>query len=70
MDSVNFDSLSNAILDVLDENIIENYDMDVVLKSAKLVWDGTAVQVTSKDFLMIFDKISYELEDYVGLDGG
>ena len=65
---VNYESLSNAILDVLDDNLSDNYEIDVILKSATLVWDNTAVQVKSKDFVMIFDLISYELQDYTGYD--
>ena len=65
---VNYESLSNAILDVLDDNLSDNYEIDVILKSATLVWDNTAVQVKSKDFVMIFDLISYELQDYQGYD--
>lgn len=68
MSSIDFDALRNAIINVLDERIINRYDFDVVLKSAKLVWDNTAIEVKSKDFTMIFDKISYELLQYIGFD--
>ena len=68
MSSIDFDALRNAIINVLDERIINRYDFDVVLKSAKLVWDNTAIEVQSKDFTMIFDKISYELLQYIGFD--
>ena len=33
-----------------------------------MVWDGTGVEVKSKDFVMVFDLISYELLDYTGYD--
>ena len=68
MSEIDFDALRNAIINVLDERIINRYDFDVVLKSAKLVWDNTAIEVKSKDFTMIFDKISYELLQYIGFD--
>ena len=66
--NINYESLSNAILDVVDDNLSDNYDINVILKSATIVWDNTAVQVKSKDFVMIFDLISYELQDYQGYD--
>lgn len=66
--NINYESLSNAIFDVLDDNLSDNYDINVILKSATIVWDNTAVQVKSKDFVMIFDLISYELQDYQGYD--
>ena len=47
---------------------MEYYDFDIVLKSARIVWDGTAVQVESKDFSMIFDLVDYNLLDYEGFD--
>ncbi len=64
---INLESLGHAILEVLDDESTQ-YDIDVILKSATLVWDNTAVQVKSKDFEMIFDVISYELMDYQGHD--
>ena len=68
--NIDFDALENSILEQLDDNIINEYDMSVILKSAELVWDETAIQVKSKDFTMIFDIISYELIQYIGLDIG
>ena len=68
--NIDFDALENSILEQLDDNIINEYDMSVILKSAELVWDETAIQVKSKDFTMIFDIISYELVQYIGLDIG
>ena len=66
--TINMDSLENAILDVLDDSISDGYDISIILRSATLVWDDTAVEVKSKDFRMIFDLISYELMDYEGFD--
>ena len=68
MTEINLDYLKHAVLDVLDESIQEGYDLDIILKSATLVWDDTAVQVKGNDFIMIFDAISYELQDYQGYD--
>lgn len=65
---IDYDRLENAILSVLNEDDSEKYNMNIVLKSAKLVWDDTAVQVKSNDFLMVFDLITYELQDYNGFD--
>ena len=66
MSEINYDYLTHAILDTLDENV--SVDIDTILKSAEIVWDGTAVQVKSSEFTMIFNIISYELEDYRGYD--
>ena len=66
--SIDYTSLNNAIVEQLDESIINSYDVDTILNSAVLVWDNTAVQVKSKDFIMVFDLISYELLDYTGFD--
>ena len=65
---IDFERLENAVLEVLSDDISEKYDMSIILKSAKLVWDDTAVQVKSNDFLMIFDLVSYNLENYEGFD--
>ena len=65
---INFERLENAVLNVLGDEVSEKYNINVVLKSAKLVWDDTAVQVKSDDFLMIFDLITYDLENYEGFD--
>ena len=67
-ETIDYDALLNGIKENLDERLIDSYDFDVVLKSAEIVWDGTAVQVKSKDFTMIFDTISYELKQYIGFD--
>ena len=55
MTEINLDYLKHAVLDVLDESIQEGYDLDIILKSATLVWDDTAVQVKGNDFIMVFD---------------
>jgi len=68
MSEIDFEALRNSIIDNLDERLINRYDFDVILKSAKLVWDDTAIQVTANDFTMIFDKISYEILQYIGFD--
>ena len=65
---IDFERLENAVLNVLGDEVSEKYNINVVLKSAKLVWDDTAVQVKSDDFLMIFDLITYDLENYEGFD--
>ena len=67
-EDINYNALANSILAQIDDNIIDNYDIDVILKSATPVWDNTAIQVKSKDFTMIFDIISYELLQYIGFD--
>lgn len=66
--SIDYTSLRNSVLGQLDESILDGYDIDTVLNSAEIVWDSTAVRVKSKDFIMIFDIISYELLDYSGFD--
>lgn len=65
---IDFASLRNAIVEQLDERILDRYDLDIVLKSARIVWDGTAVEVRSKDFVMVFDLVGYECLDYTGYD--
>jgi len=68
MSDIDFESLHNAVMENIDERLWNNYDFDIVLKSARIVWDGTAVQVESKDFSMIFDLVDYSLLDYEGFD--
>lgn len=68
MRSIDYEVLNNAIQENIDENLIGKYDFEEILRTAKIVWDNTAVQVTSNDFIMVFDLISYELLDYTGND--
>ena len=68
MSEIDYDSLLNSILDNIDESLQGKYDFDTILKTAEIVWDGTAVQVKATDFTMIFDLISYEIVDYTGND--
>lgn len=68
MNTIDYDALSCAILDSVDESLHNTLNMATILKSAKLVWDNTAIQVKSNSFTMIFDLISYELMDYRGYD--
>lgn len=70
MNSIDYEALSNAVQEVIDENLLSRYDFEAILRTAKVVWDNTAVQVTSNDFIMVFDLISYELLDYTGNDIG
>lgn len=65
---IDYEALSCAVLDVYDESLQSSLNMDTILKTAKLVWDNTAVEVKSKGTTMIFDLISYELMDYTGFD--
>ena len=67
-ENIDYETLANSILEQLDDSISNNYDIETVLKSAKLCWDNTAVQVTGRDFEMVFDLISYEILDYNGND--
>jgi len=66
--NIDYDALLNSVQDNIDDSLLEGYDFDTVLKSAEIVWDGTAIQVKSKDFVMVFDIISYELLSYTGFD--
>lgn len=68
MNSIDYSALNNAIQEVIDENLLNRYDFEAILRTAKLVWDNTAVQVTNNDFIMTFDLVSYELLDYTGND--
>lgn len=68
MNSIDYSALNNAIQEVIDENLLNNYDFEAILRTAKIVWDNTAVQVTNNDFIMTFDLVSYELLDYTGND--
>ena len=70
MNSIDYEALNNAIQQRIDENLLSKYDFEAILRTAKTVWDNTAVQVTSNDFIMVFDIISYELLDYTGNDIG
>ena len=66
--NIEYGSLLNAIQENIDESLISNYDFDSLLRNARVVWDNTAIEVTAKDFIMVFDIISYELVDYTGND--
>ena len=68
MTEVDYDALLVSILDNIDESLQSKYDFDTILKTAEIVWDGTAVQVTASDFVMVFDLVSYECVDYTGND--
>lgn len=68
MNSIDYEALSNAVQEQIDDSLIEDYDFDAILRTAKIVWDSTAVQVTATNFIMVFDIISYELMDYTGND--
>lgn len=68
MTEVDYDALLVSILDNIDESLQSKYDFDTILKTATIVWDGTAVQVKASDFTMCFDLISYEIVDYTGND--
>lgn len=65
---VNYEALNNSIQEQIDDSIIDKYDFESILRSAKIVWDNTAVQVKSDDFTMVFDLINYEIMDYTGND--
>lgn len=68
MTEIDLERLRHAILEVLDESIQDQYDIDIILKSASLCWDNTCVEVKGVNFKMVFNIISYELEDYQGYD--
>ena len=68
MSEIDYDALLVSILDNIDESLQSKYDFDTILKTATIVWDGTAVQVNASDFTMCFDLISYEIVDYTGND--
>lgn len=67
---MNFDSesLYHAIQMQIDDNLLDEYNFDSIIRSAEIVWDNTAVKVTAKDFTMIFSLIDYECLQYIGLD--
>ena len=67
-ENIDYETLQNAIQDQISENLLSSYDFESILRSAKLVWDNTSVQVKATDFTMVFDLISYELLDYTGND--
>ena len=68
MSDIDYETLYYSIIDNLDENLIESYDLDTIIQSAKLTWDDTAVEVNSTDFTMIFDILTFEILDYTGYD--
>lgn len=65
---IDFGALEIAIREQIDDSLLSKYDFATILKTAEIVWDGTAVQVKSSDFVLIFDLISYECVDYTGND--
>ena len=69
MSGIDYETLLHSIQEQIDDSLKDGYDFDALLRTATICWDGTAVQVTSTDFTMVFDLISYELLDYTGFDG-
>lgn len=67
-EEINYESLSDAVQEQIDDSIINQYDLNSILRSAELCWDNTAVMVKANDFIMVFDLIGYELLDYTGND--
>lgn len=68
MSEIDYSALLHSIQENIDDSLIGNYDFDSMLRTARLVWDNTAVEVKSKDFIMVFDLINYDLLDYTGYD--
>lgn len=66
--NINKEALEYAVKDVLDESIVQKYDFAVILNSARIVWDDTAVEVRGSDFRMVFDILTYDLLSYTGYD--
>ncbi|AMK16333.1 hypothetical protein [Methanobrevibacter olleyae] len=67
-ESIDYNSLYHAVANNLDDSIIEKYDLDGLLRTATLCWDGTGVMVSGSDFSMVFDLVNYDLLDYTGFD--
>lgn len=65
---IDYERLLFNIKESIEDKEHNKYDFNTILKSASLCWDGTAIMVTSSDFTMVFDLISYELVNYEGLD--
>ena len=65
---IDFVALENAVKEQIDDSLLSKYDFPTLLKTAEIVWDDTAVQVTASDFVMVFDLVSYECVDYTGND--
>ena len=65
---IDYETLLHSIQEQIDDSLIENYDFESLLRTATICWDGTAVQVKSTDFIMVFDLINYDLLDYTGYD--
>lgn len=68
MSEIDYNTLLHSIQEQIDDSISEGYDFEALLRSATICWDGTAVQVIGKDFVMVFDLINYDLLDYTGYD--
>lgn len=68
MTTIEYDRLLYQVKETINTEEQDKYDFDNIIRTATLVWDDTAIQVTSSDFTMIFDKISYELLEYTGYD--
>lgn len=68
MSEIDYETLLYRIMENIDDSLDDGYDYDIVLQSAEFCWDNTAIKVTSRDFTMVFDVISYELLDYTGYD--
>lgn len=68
MSEIDYNTLLHSIQEQIDDSIIDGYDFEALLRTATICWDGTAVQITGKDFVMVFDLINYDLLDYTGYD--
>lgn len=67
-ENIDYDMLLNSIEEQIDENDLDSYNFESLLKTAELCWDNTAIQIKSVNFTMIFDLISYECLSYDGFD--
>lgn len=65
---IDYKRLLHSIKETIKEEDWGKYDFNIILKTASLVYDNTAVMVKGSNFSMIFDVVSYELLNYEGFD--
>lgn len=61
---IDYDQLYNSLCDVIGDNV----DMDHMVLSATLCWDGTAVRVGVGENVFVFSLLDYELLSFEGFD--
>ena len=49
MNSIDYEALSNAVQEVIDENLLSKYDFEAILRTAKVVWEEVLCNTDDND---------------------